>query len=186
MKQYNLFEEIPKEVLNNFYDLCYEIDFHLRNNSIAKKLINDKDFNDLLIKKNSVLNTYTTLNSLFKEKTMPTEIIHTSRDGHIVQSFSGICEVSNKERKGHEYAVQFGDNIHYVNFQNGAITANGVNGLTNELLLIILIHRTKYLNDLFPCQENEKAIEHMEQALAQFNKRTSDRIKRSVEGTENI
>ena len=70
-----------------------------------------------------------------------------------------------------------------VDFQNGPISKNGVNGLTNEALLTILIHRTMALNEQFPCTENVKAAAHMKYALDYFNLRTSDRKIRGVADT---
>ena len=69
-----------------------------------------------------------------------------------------------------------------LHFQDGPVSENGVNGLTNEALLAVLIHRTKGLNKLYPCRENSISITHMETALLWFEKRTSDRIERGVEG----
>ena len=63
---------------------------------------------------------------------------------------------------------------------------NGVNGATSEALLAILIHRTKVLNDNFPCDENKRAITYMENALALFEQRTKDRQGRGVEGFNKV
>jgi hypothetical protein len=56
-----------------------------------------------------------------------------------------------------------------------------VNGLTNEVLLAILIHRTEALDAQYPCDENKEGIEHMKKALEAFNKRTANRKDRGVE-----
>lgn len=55
-------------------------------------------------------------------------------------------------------------------------------GTTNEALLEVLIDRMNFLQRLFPCKENACAITKLEEALMWLNKRTSDRIKRNVEG----
>lgn len=88
---------------------------------------------------------------------------------------------------GHFYRVVWEDmhgNPHgqAVSFQDGPIPANGVNGVTNEAMLAILIHRTETLNAQFPCDENELAILHMKKALAAFDARTAKRKARGVEG----
>jgi hypothetical protein len=67
-------------------------------------------------------------------------------------------------------------------FQNGTIPENGVNGVTMESVLSVLIARTQYLNNKYPCDENKEAIRDMSLALDQFHKRTADRISRDVEG----
>lgn len=87
---------------------------------------------------------------------------------------------------GHFYDIQAGDNLTAINFQNGPVKENGVNGLTSEALLAILIHRTKVLDGNFPCEENKHAIGYMENALALFEQRTKDRQKRGVEGFNKV
>lgn len=90
------------------------------------------------------------------------------------------------DNAGHNYAItKEGENIHTeINFQNGAVKENGVNGITSEALLAILIHRTEVLNARFPCQENEDALTGLIGALDAFESRTKDRINRGVEGLE--
>ena len=88
---------------------------------------------------------------------------------------------------GHYYVAEWTDKeghvqISEVSFQDGPIPANGVNGLTSEAVLAILIHRTSTLNANFPCEENELAILHMKKALDWFNTRTAKRKARGVEG----
>jgi hypothetical protein len=63
---------------------------------------------------------------------------------------------------------------------NELITLN--NGTTNEEVIKVLMDRLKYLNNKFPCVENEKAYAHLDDALAWLNKRTKDRQERGVEG----
>lgn len=70
-----------------------------------------------------------------------------------------------------------------VNFQNGPIQEAGVNGVTQEILLAIVIDRlTSFQAGSFACRENAVALTHIETALMWLEKRTRDRIKRNVEG----
>ena len=69
-----------------------------------------------------------------------------------------------------------------ISFQQGPVKEAGVNGVTNEALLAILIDRTEQLNKLYPCRENSIAITKMQEALMWFEKRTADRLARGVEG----
>jgi len=70
-----------------------------------------------------------------------------------------------------------------IQFQNGPITEFGVNGVTQEVLLAIVIDRLKsFQAGNFACQENAVALTHVETALMWLEKRTRDRIKRNVEG----
>lgn len=70
-----------------------------------------------------------------------------------------------------------------LRFQKGPIGEFGVNGITNEVLLEVLINRTQKLNALFPCIENRNAIAAMNEALGWFNSRTAARQAQGVEGT---
>ncbi|EXG01078.1 hypothetical protein J711_1567 [Acinetobacter baumannii 1552389] len=70
-----------------------------------------------------------------------------------------------------------------LHFQDGPIPEHGVNGVTSEALLKVLIHRTKTLDKKSPSELKKKAIIYMESALEEFNKRTAERRARGVEGT---
>jgi len=63
-----------------------------------------------------------------------------------------------------------------------------IDGVTNEEVIRVLLHRINYLNNewmggKFHCIENSRAFMYLEEALYQLNKRTKDREKRKVEGT---
>lgn len=85
----------------------------------------------------------------------------------------------------HEYEVHFPDGKKVnIDFQKGPIKIHGVNGVTNEALLAILIDRMRgFQASILACEENSKALHAMEEALMWLNKRTRDRIERGVEGT---
>lgn len=69
-------------------------------------------------------------------------------------------------------------------FQNGPINENGVNGVTQEVLLAVLIDRLQsFQNGPFSCKENAVALTHLETAMLWLHKRTLDRMNRGVEGT---
>ena len=87
---------------------------------------------------------------------------------------------------GHYYSIDAGETTTAIHFQNGPVKEHGVNGATSEALLAILIHRTKVLNDNFPCDENKRAITYMENALALFEQRTKERQTRGVEGFNKV
>ena len=59
-------------------------------------------------------------------------------------------------------------------------------GTTNEEVLEVLIDRMKFLNNKFPCTENELVINHLDFALFQLNERTRKRIERNVEGKHSL
>lgn len=71
-----------------------------------------------------------------------------------------------------------------VLFQNGPIKEFGVNGITQEALLAIVIDRLRgFQSGPFACRDNAIALTHIEEALMWLQRRTRERIKRGVEGT---
>lgn len=82
-----------------------------------------------------------------------------------------------------DYNKPFDIHIH-IHFQEGPSVIDGVNGITSESLLKILIHRTQYLDSKIPSDQNKQAIAAMETALAAFNACTTERQERGVEGQQ--
>lgn len=80
-----------------------------------------------------------------------------------------------------------------IHFQNGPIAENGVNGISNEALLAVVIDRLEgFQSGDFACEENRYALHYIEQALGTLHRRTRDRLiggplsahdQRGVEGT---
>ena len=71
-----------------------------------------------------------------------------------------------------------------VLFQNGPIKEFGVNGITHEALLAILIDRLRsFQAGPYACAANQYALSHLEAALDNLQARTRERIARNVEGT---
>ena len=111
--------------------------------------------------------------------------IHTDHNGVAVNAFSGPDHrVPSRDQQGHVYQVIHGAGTTILGFQQGPIPEHGVNGLTNEALLAVLIHRTEHLDSQFPCDENKRAIADMKNALVNFEVRTARRMVRGVEGME--
>lgn len=72
----------------------------------------------------------------------------------------------------------------HVRFQNGPIQEAGVNGISGEALLAIVIDRLRsFQSGPFSCRDNAIALTHCEEALMWLQKRTRDRLARGVEGT---
>lgn len=71
-----------------------------------------------------------------------------------------------------------------ITFQNGPIKEAGINGISNEALLTVVIDRMRgFQSGPFACRDNEQALLNLEEALMWLQKRTLDRLKRGVEGT---
>lgn len=77
--------------------------------------------------------------------------------------------------------------IEEIKFQDGPIKEFGVNGVANEDLIVMVMHRlSQFQNSDYACAENQKAYEHLEAALKSLRKRTDKRIDRGVEGTSEV
>lgn len=71
-----------------------------------------------------------------------------------------------------------------IGFQNGPIGEVGVNGVTHEALLAILIDRLKaFQHGPYACDENHLALANLEHAARWLNARTARRVAQGVEGT---
>lgn len=85
----------------------------------------------------------------------------------------------------HSYQVVIGETGRKIaiDFQNGPISEKGVNGLTQEALLAIVIDRLEcFQAGPFACQENGEALICVKEALECLKSRTRERMARGVEG----
>lgn len=91
----------------------------------------------------------------------------------------------------HDYVVTFADPEEgapkmdpvRIHFQHGPIKECGVNGITNEVLLALVIDRLNGAQEgPFRSRENALAITACEEASLWLAKRTMDRMARGVEG----
>lgn len=81
------------------------------------------------------------------------------------------------------------DNIKIVGipFQHGPIGEVGINGITNEVLLAIVIDRIEgFQSSKWACEENARALTNVREALADLESRTKARQERGVEGTHEV
>lgn len=71
-----------------------------------------------------------------------------------------------------------------VNFQNGPIKEAGVNGITEQALLAIVLDRLEgFQSGPFRCRENALAATKLEEAMHWLSHRTQRRVAAGVEGT---
>jgi hypothetical protein len=74
-----------------------------------------------------------------------------------------------------------------IKFQNGPIAEAGVNGITHEALLAILIDRLEgFQAGPYASANNASALGHIRGALYDLQARTRERIARGVEGTHKL
>lgn len=71
-----------------------------------------------------------------------------------------------------------------IYFQNGPINEAGVNGVTQEVLLAIVIDRLRsFQAGKYACRENALALTKIEEGMQWLLSRTRARMSRGVEGT---
>ncbi len=97
----------------------------------------------------------------------------------------GACHVYDIVTVEQTDADDDGGEIHCaIHFQNGPIQEFGVNGISSEALLAIVEDRlVGFQSGQFACRENAVALTKIQEAMMWLQKRTLDRMKRGVEGT---
>lgn len=92
----------------------------------------------------------------------------------------------------HVYRVEHGNSagcgpLLEISFQNGPIAEHGVNGVTQEILLAVVIDRLRsFQSGPFSSRENALALTKCEEALHWLQQRTLDRMRRGVEGLTKV
>jgi hypothetical protein len=87
--------------------------------------------------------------------------------------------------KAHDETLNSGRAV--IIFQNGPIAESGVNGVTHEALLAILIDRLEcFQAGPFANVFNQGALDHLVAAQSQLQQRTKERMSRGVEGTHSL
>lgn len=87
----------------------------------------------------------------------------------------------------HSYMLRWPGDAIELRFQNGPIAEVGVNGITHEALLAVLIDRLEHFQaGPYACHENLMALESLRNAQGALHARTMARIERGVEGTHTI
>jgi len=83
--------------------------------------------------------------------------------------------------------VETGEVVTKVDFQEGPIKECGVNGVSNEDLLVMVYTRLQgFQNSPYKCAENQEALDHIVAALTALRSRTQKREARGVEGTHTV
>ena len=118
--------------------------------------------------------------------------------GHKVNPANDTIKITVMDEPGdgganHHYVAGVmcpGEEGHWVQelkFQNGPIPEKGVNGITQEVLLAVIIDRLeRFQSGPFACNENESALAHLRAAQDALHSRTRGRMERGVEGTHEV
>lgn len=114
---------------------------------------------------------------------------------HKLNGLNDVLEITVLDQPGqggacHEYVIDsvpqdpHGNAHARIHFQNGPIKEKGVNGISGEALLAIVIDRLRCFQDgPYASNENMHALVKLTEALEWLQKRTKDRLARGVEGT---
>jgi len=96
--------------------------------------------------------------------------------GHNREEPGGACTQYKVDVNGKRIAI--------LEFQRGPIPQAGINGLSNEALIAVVIDRLQGFNKgPYACRENSLAITKLEEAMHWLHHRTLDRMARGVEGS---
>lgn len=107
-------------------------------------------------------------------------------------SITIVADEPSQGNASHVYTVSAEDGtiLGVLRFQNGPITTDatggifGVNGLTHEVLLAIILDRLRgFQTSKYSTRENSLAITKLEEGLQWLHWRTRGRVARGVEGT---
>jgi hypothetical protein len=102
---------------------------------------------------------------------------------YTITGFDTSTNASKADAQGYE--TSFSRQV--ILFQNGTIPENGVNGITQEVLLAIVAERLRsFQAGPFACKANACALTHIEEAQHWLQQRTIERMRRGVEGTHTV
>lgn len=108
---------------------------------------------------------------------------------HKVNPANDMIEITVTDEPGsgganHRYELKVGAETTHLDFQNGPIAEVGVNGLTQEALIAVVVDRLRaFQAGPFACRENSIALTKLEEAQHWLHHRTRARMARGVEGT---
>ncbi len=100
-----------------------------------------------------------------------------------------LCITADEKSDGgasHAYTIAPADTAGMetkIKFQKGALKEVGLNGISDEALLAVVIDRLRgFQSGQFSCRENAIALTKIEEGMLWLNARTADRMARGVEG----
>jgi hypothetical protein len=128
-----------------------------------------------------MLNMYPTpLRKLPTESATQIHVLDTPSHGGANHLYAIVKPSSNTAHDG--FAPQ--TTLAQITFQMGPVQEAGVNGITEDQLLAILIDRlTSFQEGPYRCRENAIALTKLEEAAHWLQHRTKAREARGVEGT---
>lgn len=107
-----------------------------------------------------------------------------------------VCDEAGHGGANHHYQIidVSRQNVDYddrvlmdIEFQNGPIKEAGVNGITHEALIAVVIDRLEcFQKGAYACADNQEALDALRKAQTALQRRTVERVKRGVEGTHTV
>lgn len=136
----------------------------------------------------------TALGDAYRTSVKPNQLqrssMRTIKDHKVLPNDPLTIRVTDEPGPGganHQYQITGFDDpqrVVTIGFQKGPIKENGVNDLTHEVLLAIVIDRLRsFQAGPYACGENEAALTYVQSALGVLKRRTIERMNRGVEGT---
>lgn len=108
--------------------------------------------------------------------------LHQTLKATYPDSFVQIAKHESKAEGGH---IHVDDTWVTFVFQEGAAKEHSTPGVLVEDLIKFAKSYIHIMDSHIPCDENKRAMNHLQKALSELDDRTADRIKRNVEGTSN-
>ena len=103
------------------------------------------------------------------------KIVNNLYDEKLTYVLAGNRVEDEKNPTNHDFEVRRTPDsklLANIHFQQGAISEDGVNGVLNEDLLVMLIDRVEsFQRSKLKCRENENALQHLYEALFWLNQR---------------
>lgn len=78
--------------------------------------------------------------------------------------------------------IEYSKNTSVIQFIQKDTNGTFKEGFQSEQLVLILLDRIKKLNEVFPCEQNEKQIQALEMFLEACKERVDERLSRGVMG----
>ncbi|HEX8637575.1 MAG TPA: hypothetical protein VF692_05900 [Pyrinomonadaceae bacterium] len=131
------------------------------------------------------------------EQPQPIEAIHEHKINKFNRECVNVAAIDEKssDNANHKYEISVWKNaetsdqndelveVCQLNFQNGGLKEVGPNGITDQALIAVVLHRLRGFNSgQFASRDNSLAITHLEDALMRMERRSNDRARRGVEG----
>lgn len=121
-----------------------------------------------------------------KEQTMISMTPITTHQGNLLNDSLKLSAFGDPGNGGAHwrYLIERKGQCDTFQFQQGN-PADEINGISNEVVLAILIHRMEgFQSGPFACTANAIALNNLKTALEVLKVRTTERVARGIEGTQ--